>query len=105
MNEFFTWELLATYSGACVATGILVEFLKGLLPGLPPRLLSYLTAAAILLTAQLFTGTLTLSGGMLQRLMIAAALMNKPSLLVADEATTANPLWQGADLFFLRMTV
>ena len=42
MNEFFTWELLATYSGACVATGILVEFLKGLLPGLPPRLLSYL---------------------------------------------------------------
>ena len=61
MNEFFTWELLATYSGACVATGILVEFLKG-------RLLSYPTAAAILLTAQLFTGTLTLSGGMLSLL-------------------------------------
>lgn len=31
----------------------------------------------------------TLSGGMLQRLMIAAALMSQPSLLVADEATTA----------------
>ena len=30
-----------------------------------------------------------LSGGMLQRLMIAAALVCKPSLLVADEATTA----------------
>ena len=68
MNEFFTWELLATYSGACVATGILVEFLKGLLLGLPPRLLSYLTAAAILLAAQLFTGTLSLSGGMLSLL-------------------------------------
>ena len=31
----------------------------------------------------------TLSGGMLQRLMIAAALMSQPALLVADEATTA----------------
>ena len=51
MNEFFTWELLATYSGACVATGILVEFLKGLLPGLPPRLRTYQTAAAIRLAA------------------------------------------------------
>ena len=50
MNEFFTWELLATYSGACVATGILVEFLKGLLPGLPPRLLSYLTLSGGMLS-------------------------------------------------------
>lgn len=30
-----------------------------------------------------------LSGGMLQRLMIAAAIIQKPKLLVADEATTA----------------
>ena len=68
MNEFFTWELLATYSGACLATGVLVEFLKPLLPALPPRLLSYLTAAGILLAAQLFTGGLTLSDGVLSLL-------------------------------------
>lgn len=30
-----------------------------------------------------------LSGGMLQRLMIAAAMIQKPKLLIADEATTA----------------
>ena len=33
--------------------------------------------------------TFTLSGGMLQRLMITAALINQPQILVADEATTA----------------
>lgn len=30
-----------------------------------------------------------LSGGMLQRLMITAALINEPQILIADEATTA----------------
>lgn len=100
MNEFFTWELLATYSGACVSTGILVEFLKGLLPGLPPRLLSYLTAAAILLAAQLFTGTLTLSGG-----CSACSMPCWFPWQPAAAMSSANPLWQGADPFFLRMTV
>lgn len=41
-----------------------------------------------------------LSGGMLQRIMIAAALINQPTILVADEATTAidacNRIYQDA---------
>lgn len=36
MNEFFTWELLATYSGACLATGVLVEFLNHCCPPCRP---------------------------------------------------------------------
>ena len=56
MNEFFTWELLATYTGACLGTGVVTELLKGLFPAAPGRLLGYLTAAALLLLAQLFTG-------------------------------------------------
>lgn len=39
-----------------------------------------------------------LSGGMLQRLMIAAALINQPHVLIADEATTAIDACNRAEL-------
>lgn len=39
-----------------------------------------------------------LSGGMLQRIMIATALINKPQLLIADEATTAIDACNRAEL-------
>lgn len=39
-----------------------------------------------------------LSGGMLQRLMIAAALINQPQMLIADEATTAIDACNRAEL-------
>ena len=68
MNEFFTWELLATYSEAlpchrCVG-------------GIPKTIAARLAAPAaelphrgrILLAAQLFTGGLTLSDGVLSLL-------------------------------------
>ena len=100
MNEFFTWELLATYSGACVATGILVEFLKGLLPGLPPRLLSYLTAAAILLTASSLP-----AHSPCPAVCSACSMPCWFPWQPAAGMSSANPLWQGADLFFLPMTV
>ena len=65
MSDFFTWELLATYAGACLGAGVVTELLKGLFPAAPGRLLGYLSAAAVLLLAQAFTGGLTLSGGVL----------------------------------------
>ena len=86
MNEFFTWELLATYTGACLGTGVVAELLKGLFPAAPGRLLGYLTAAALLLLAQLFTGGLTLSGGVL-------ALLN--AALVALAAGSGYDLARG----------
>lgn len=40
-------------------------------------------------TYRLHHDRFSLSGGMLQRLMITAALINEPQILIADEATTA----------------
>lgn len=61
-KEFFTWPYLATFTGAVAATGLITQFLKGLLDrffDLPTRLLAYMVALAVLLAAQGFTGELT----------------------------------------------
>lgn len=55
MNEFFTWQTLATLSGAAIATGLFTQFLKDAIK-IPTQWLSYILAAIILLAANLFTG-------------------------------------------------
>ena len=40
MDEFFSWQMLATFAGATAATGILTQFLKNLIPKLPTQWLS-----------------------------------------------------------------
>ena len=101
MNEFFTWELLATYSGACVATGILVEFLKGLLPGLPPRLLECISPRRQSCWQPSSLPVRSPSRRNAQPAQCRAGFPWQP----AAAMSSANPLWQRADPFFLRMTV
>jgi len=58
MSEFFTWELLASYAGASLATLIITQFLKGAVTKLPTQILSYLVAIVILFIATAALGGL-----------------------------------------------
>ena len=55
MSEFFSWEFLASFAGAAVATGILTQFLKKI--KIPTQILSYIVAFGILLLAKAFTSS------------------------------------------------
>jgi hypothetical protein len=61
MDQFFTWELLATFVGAATGTGIVTQFVKDvpLLKKLPTQFLSYLIALLILTAATAATGGAT----------------------------------------------
>ena len=64
LDNFLTWEFLATYAGATAATSVIVEFAKKVLDkyfNIPTQLVSYLVALVILLLAQVFTSGLTIS--------------------------------------------
>lgn len=49
MNEFITWEVLATFAGCTAATGLFTQFLKGIFSKLPTQWLSYLIALVLML--------------------------------------------------------
>ncbi len=71
LSEFFTWEYLATFAGCMVATGLVTQMVKGALDkvvSIPTQLLAWMVAVVILVLAQLFTGTLTVSAGVLSLL-------------------------------------
>ena len=61
MDQFFTWELLATFVGAATGTGIITQFVKDVpfLKKLPTQFLSYLVALLILTVATAATGGAT----------------------------------------------
>ncbi len=51
MNEFFTWQTLATFAGAATATGIITQFVKGWFSKIPTQIVSYVIALVILFAA------------------------------------------------------
>lgn len=61
MNEFFTWEMLATYVGATVATSLITELIKKFGVKINARLLAYIVSVVVLIAANYFTGVLSVS--------------------------------------------
>jgi len=61
MNEFFTWQLLATFSGATLATGIITQFIKEwpVFKNIRTQIISYIIALIIIAGANSALGSLT----------------------------------------------
>ena len=59
MNDFFTWDYLLSFAGCVIATGLLTQGVKALLPKLHAQWISYVIALCILTVAQLATRTMT----------------------------------------------
>lgn len=74
MNEFFSWQTLASFAGCSVATAIITQFLKKTFQKLPTQWLSYIIAVVILYAATYFTGQMTAS---------AAAIIPLNAILIA----------------------
>ena len=60
INDFFTWQMLAGFSGATACVSILTQFFKGLFDKLPfyvpTRAVSYFFALILLFVTVYFTG-------------------------------------------------
>lgn len=48
MNEFFTWEILATFAGAVTGTAVVTQFIKDWLKKVPTQMVSYVVALVII---------------------------------------------------------
>lgn len=67
MNEYFTWELLGSYTGAILAVALITQFVKnlGFIKRIPTRVTSYVVALVIMILALIFTGNFTWGGAVL----------------------------------------
>lgn len=68
MEEFFTWDVLATYAGATLLTTLVTQFVKQIrwLQNVPTQVIAYVIALLGLLGGSFFTvGYLTWSSALL----------------------------------------
>lgn len=92
MNEFFSWQTLATFAGCSTATAILTQFLKGVFQKLPTQWLSYFIAAVVLYAATYFTGALTGSSAAVIPLnAVLVALASNGAYSAVLRAKNGNP--------------
>lgn len=57
IDNFFAWELLATFAGCVAATGIVTELLKKFIKKIDPQVISFVIAMIILVVGQLVAKT------------------------------------------------
>lgn len=59
IDNFFTWELLATFAGCVTATGVVTELLKKFIKNIDPQIISFIMALVIMIVGQLVAKTFT----------------------------------------------
>ena len=59
MNDFFSWEMLATFAGCTAGTSILTQFVKNVpfLKNVNNQIISYVFALLIMILTGIFGGT------------------------------------------------
>ena len=96
MNEFFTWGLLGSYSGAILAVTIITQFIKGVgfIKRIPTRFVSWIVAVIVLILAQAFTAQLTVSSAVLTLLnaVVVSLAANGTYDLCADKILDENDI-------------
>ena len=59
MNTFFTWEYLLSFAGCVLATGLVTQGIKTVLPKIHAQIISYVIALVIMIVGQIATGAMT----------------------------------------------
>lgn len=61
MNDFFSWDMLATFAGCTAGTSILTQFIKNIpvLKNVNNQIISYVIALIIMILTGIFGGTFT----------------------------------------------